>query len=180
MGSPVDGMARDSETVPVPARYMYDLRTLLWHRSKLDTLCDYIGEKYQKINVSQTIAQHRIPLVLENVWPNFARSEERSFHGNDYQTMLFDGALIFGDGRCYLGTYEISMPLNDANLVVHRFFKIGRGCTLHGLSSMLPERGEHERRVMCKRHVYTVYENDYAICIFENDSPINATYVVFK
>ncbi len=161
------------------AHYDYDERILIWHGADDAMLHEYVVSGFPGAFYINVVAQHRVPFVIENQFVELGRTEARILNGKAYRTILFDGALVFGSGRRCRGTYEISRPVSKLDLVVHRFFKVDYARAWPD-SLVLPERGQCERCMMCNDHEYTVYENDQAVCIIENDSWLKVTHVIFK
>ena len=177
--SPASSPEGDSAHVRVFTRYDYDERVFIWHGANDVALHEHVKASCPGALYFKAVAQHRIPFIIENQFADLGHHEARVRGSKIYRTLLFDGALIFDSGRCCLGTYEISRPRYRPDFVVHRFFKIDFTCPWPD-SLVLPERGERERHMMDNGHAYTVYENDQAVCITEDDSWLKITYVLLK
>jgi hypothetical protein len=177
--SPASSPDSDSTKARVFAHYDYDERILIWHGADDAMLHEYVKSSFPSALYINVVAQHRVPFVIENQFIGLGQTEARMLNGRAYRTLLFDGALIFESGRRCRGTYEISRPRYQLDLVVHRFFKVDYARVWPD-SLVLPLRGECERCMKCNGHEYTVYENDQAVCITEDDSWLKVTYVIFK
>ncbi len=129
------------------------------------------------------MAYHRVPLILESIYPHLAHQGTFvSRKGHEYDTLRFDGAIIFSDNifngelmpaKAVYGTFEIGISSNS-HFVIHRFFR---------------PRGEHgpiinmdgsQETIVDKGQVYTIIKNDRTILIKNSYAPYNATYVLFK
>ncbi len=159
--------------------YQYEPRTLIWHGACDKTLRAYVHENHPHDCFFHVVAQHRIPFAMEQYFRPLAQIVDSSCNEKAYKTLLFDGMLIFLKGGCYIGTGEISSPAIRPKLIVHRFFRVDRYRSLP-IDFVMPKRGELEREITCHGYTYTVYENDQAVCIVENDSWCKVTYVIFK